>query len=731
MKNRFSFPFFKQLDSMDCGPASLKIICKHYGKNFSMKYLRDKCHITREGVSLQDISRVSEEIGLRTLPLKMNFEDLRAKIPMPCILHWNYSHFVVLYKITRKKVYISDPQIGLVSYNIEEFNYSWKKNNEKGIVLVLEPSPKFYEQEDVESKNSLSNYFAYLKPHSQLLIQVFAGLAMGVLISLLFPFITQAIVDIGIETQDFSFINILLGATIILTISSVFSTFIQDRMMLYVSDRVNISMVSDFIGKTLKLPITFFERKMTSDILTRINDHSRIQNFIFNSFLKIIIAAFSFVVYAAILIYYEMSLFIIFLLGTILYIGWILLFLKRRRKLDYKYFDSSVLNQHEVIQIADNSVEIKINNLQQKKKWDWEKSRLEIYDLNIKLLNLSQMQNIGTTVINRLKDVFITFFAAKAVINGQMTLGMMLSAQYIIGQMNGPVGQMIGFIQSFQDAKISLERVGEVVHEEQEEKSFEGIEMKLPERQSIDIKGVSFKYHPNSPSVLDDVNFSIPQGKVTAIVGESGSGKSTLMKILLRLYQDYEGEIKIGNANFKAINIHKWRDKCGAVLQEGKIFNDTILNNIVLNDQNIDAEKFYEVVKLANLGSFIDSTPLKMYTQIGQGGNGISGGQRQRILIARALYKNPDFLFFDEATNSLDTRNENVITKNLERVTAGKTSVVIAHRLSTVKSADQIIVMDKGKIAEIGTHSELISRKGKYYELVINQLEIDALAQAA
>lgn len=709
---------------MDCGPASLKIICKYYGKNFSMKFLRDQCAITREGVSLKDISRTSEVIGLRTLPLRVNYDDLLKKIPLPCIIHWNYSHFVVLYKIKKNTVFISDPQIGLVSYSKEKFETGWKKNTDKGVILVIEPSPNFYKVKNVETPTNFSNYFKYLKPHTKFLTQVFFGMIMGVLINLIFPFITQAIVDIGIETQDFSFINILLAAMVVLTLSSVFSRYIQSRMMLYVADRVNISMVSDFIQKILRLPVTFFERKMTSDILNRINDHNRIQQFILNSFLGIIVSGLSFIIYAVILAYYDISLFLIFFGGTLLYVIWVLIFLKQRRKLDYQYFDKNIHNENEIIQIADNSAEIKINNLEQKKRWDWEISRLEIYDLNIKLLNLDQTQNVGTTIINQLKNVFITFFAAKAVITGEMTLGMMLAAQYIIGQMNGPVGQLINYIQSYQDAKISLERVSEVVFEEEEEVLFEGIEMNIPEDKTIFINNLSFQYHKSSPFVLKDINLEIPYGKMTAIVGQSGSGKTTLMKILLRLHQDYQREIKVGKTGLKSININKWRNNCGAVMQEGKIFNDTILQNIVLDSENIDSKRLNESITIANLSEFVDETSQKLYTLIGQGGQGISGGQKQRILIARAIYKNPNFLFFDEATNSLDTKNENEITSKLNRTIKGKTTVIIAHRLSTVKAADQIIVFEKGKVAENGTHEELIQKRGPYFNLISNQIEL-------
>lgn len=715
---------------MDCGPASLKIICKFYGKVLPMKFLRDKCNITREGVSLKDLSRVAEDLGLRTLPLKISYEDIVEKVPLPCIVHWNYSHFVVLYKIKKNTVFVSDPQIGLVKYSTQKFENGWKKNSDKGIIMVIEPSPKFYDTEnlglkDLGSKNLFSNYFKYLKPHYNFLTQVFLGMIMGLVISLIFPFITQSIVDIGIETQDFDFINILLVAMLVLTVSSVFSNFVQQRMMLYVSDRVNIAMVSDFITKTLKLPISFYERKMTSDILNRISDHDRIQKFILTSLLGILIASSSIILYSIILAFYDIYLLFFFIVGTILYIVWILLFLNKRRLLDYKFFDSKIYNQNEIIQIAENSSEIKINNLEQKKRWDWEKSRFEIYTLNIKMLNLSQIQSVGTTIIDQTKNVFITYFAAKAVISGEMTLGMMLSAQYIIGQMNGPIGQMINFIQSYQDAKISLERVNEVVYQEEEEEVFSGFEMVIPQDKTIRISKLSFRYHSSTPYVLSNLSFKICQGKMTAIVGQSGSGKTTLLKILLRLYQNYDGDISLGSVDFKSIDVRKWRGKCGAVMQEGKIFNDSILANIVLDSDKIDSELLYSVLAQTNLNEFINDLPQKMYTIIGQGGNGISGGQKQRILIARALYKKPDFMFLDEATNSLDTKNEKEIAANIEKTLKGITSVVVAHRLSTVKVADNIIVLDKGRIVEEGTHSDLVKMRGFYFTLVSNQIDVN------
>ena len=687
-----------------------------------MKYLRDKCHITREGVSMLAISKSAEEIGLRTLALKISLEDLTSKVPLPCIVHWNYSHFVVVYKITKKKVHVSDPQIGLVTYSHEEFNHSWKKNNDKGYVLALEPRPEFYQQKDVKTPGKLTDYFQYLWPYRRFLGQVMIGMIAGIALSLVFPMITQSVVDIGIATRDLTFIHVLLIASVVLTLSSSISNFIQGRVMLYVSDRVNISMVSDFIKKLLDLPYSFFERKMTSDVLSRIQDHNRVQSFLFDSLLGIAVASLSFLVYSIILAYYDTTLFIVFLVGTLLYCLWVYLFLARRRRLDYQYFDASVANQSEILQVHEGIAEIKANNLQQRKRWDWEKSRLDIYSLNIKLLNLNQLQDSGSIVIEKLKNIFLTFIAAKAVIDGEMTLGMMLSVQYIIGQMNGPVGKLLSFIQSSQDAKISLERINEVRYEEEEEKRFEGIKVPFPEKRSIVLKDVSFKYNQHLAPVLDKINIEIPYGQTTAIVGDSGSGKSTLLKLLLRFYPTTSGNITLGYTDFTGIDLHEWRDRCGAVLQDGKLLNSTILENITLQVDEVDHQRLNYAIEASNLTEFVNELPLKLYTYVGQGGTGMSGGQKQRILIARAIYKNPDYIFLDEATNALDANNERAISENLIKFTEGKTSVIIAHRLSTVMAADQIVVLEKGKVVELGSHGELLHQEGHYFNLVKNQM---------
>jgi ATP-binding cassette subfamily B protein len=722
------FPNFSQLDAMDCGPASIKIVAKYYGRNFSMKYLRDLCNTTREGVSLLDIAKASEAIGFRSLALRATYDDLYTKFPLPCILHWNYAHFVVLYRITRKAAYISDPQIGLVKYRTSEFCRSWKRNEERGYILVLEPGHRLYKNDITATSGKVRNYLNYLIPYKRFLIQVFFGMVMGVFVSLLFPLITQSIVDIGIETKDFDFIHILIVASIVLTISSTLSNFIQSRMMLFVADRVSVSMASDFIIKIMKLPISFFERKMISDVLARIADQNRIQSFILDSLLSVSIAVLSFCVYGIILIGFDFQIFLFYTLGTILYVAWIFLFIKRRKELDYKLFDAAVVNQNEVIQLIDGIHEIKINNLQYKKKSDWEHSRIAIVDLNMKMLNLSQLQNVGTVIIDKLKNIFVTLFSAEAVISGEITLGMMLAVQYIIGQMNGPVGMLIGYVQSYQDAQISLERVNEVTREEKEEVKSVGLPLPIPESLSIKVEGLSFAYHPHIPKVLNNISLEIPAGKMTAIVGASGSGKSTLIKLLLRFYDGYDGKIIVGqNTDLKSIDIDEWRANCGSILQQGKIFNDTILKNIVLDDDDIDIPRMEHAIDAANLREFINEQPLKLYTMLGYGGHGISGGQAQRLLIARALYKQPTFIFLDEATNSLDAKNEREITQHLLENFQGRTVVVIAHRLSTIKTADQIIVLDKGKVMETGTHDSLLVDGNYYLQLINNQLEVSPI----
>jgi len=707
---------------MDCGPACLKIISKNYKKTFSLKYLRDKCYITREGVSLFDIGRAAEEIGFRTLALKINFDDLQNKMPLPIIVHWRLHHFIVVYKITGKKVYVSDPASGLITYSITEFRESWESANGLGSILVLEPTPDFYHNDSIETPNSLRHFFKYLKPHHKYLAQVMVGMLAGLLISLLSPFISQAIMDFGIGAGNMKFINIMLIAGIIITFSSMISGFIQGRLMLYVSERVNMTMVSDFLRKTLRLTVPFFERKVVSDLLVRIGDLSRIQAFIMDTFLGVAMNILLIIVYSILMLYYEINMFVVFMIGNILYTGWIFLFLKERKKLDNQRFELSSANQNDLLELLESITEIKANNIGHRRRWKWEISRFKIYGLSVKNMNLNQLESTGATFIMKLQGVVISYIAASNVINGKMTLGMMMAAQYILGQLGAPISSMIGYVHSIQFAKLSLKRVNEIILEEEPEKSLSNF--KIPESKTIIIKNLDFYYNPNLDKVLDNINLTIPEGKVTAIVGESGSGKTTLVKLLMRFYEPVSGEIEIGGLPLTHIDLYHWRDKCGTVLQDGKLFNDTILYNITLKDEGeVDKNRLANSVKMANIESFVSDRPLKYYTPLGTNGIGLSQGQKQRLLIARAIYKDPDFIFLDEATNSLDANNEKQISQNLNSLIKGKTAIIIAHRLSTIRNADNIVVLDKGKVVEQGTHVELIEKKGKYYNLFVNQLD--------
>ena len=718
------FPSYIQHDQMDCGPACLKIISKYYKRTFSLKYLRDRCYITREGVSLFDIGRAAEDIGFRTLAIKVGFEDLMQKMPLPLVVHWKQHHFVVVYKISRTKVFVSDPAQGLISYKHNDFKEAWEMANGLGTVLVLETTPEFFEIEETDTKASIRHFMKYLKPHHKYLAQVIVGMVAGILIGLLSPFISQSIVDFGIGSGNIQFVNTMLGAGLILAISSMASGFIQSRLMLYVSERVNMSMVSDFLRKTLRLPIPFFERKMVSDLLTRIADHGRIQSFIMSTFLGIFINILLFIVYSLLMLYYESNMFIVFMIGNVLYTGWIFLFLKQRKKLDNQLFESRTSNQNDLLELLESVHEIKVNNIANKRRWKWELSRYRIYGLRVRNMNLDQVEATGAAFIVHTQGLFITYIAALNVIEGTMTLGMMMAAQYILGQLSAPIKSMIGYVHSLQFARISLKRVNEVILEEEPELSRSN--QPVPIEKTIKIRGLSFKYNPNLNNVLENINLDIPEGKVTAIVGESGSGKTTLIKLLLRFYDPTEGDIEIGDVSLDSIELFRWRESCGAVLQDGKLFNDTILYNVTLEDEevNIDKKQLRIAIQLANMEDFVNDRPLKLYTPLGANGSGLSQGQKQRILIARAIYKNPDFIFLDEATNSLDANNEKQISKNLDTILEGKTAIVIAHRLSTVKNAHNIIVLDKGKLAEHGTHSELIKQKGIYYNLVANQLEL-------
>jgi ATP-binding cassette subfamily B protein len=735
-----TFPNYKQTESKDCGPTCLKIIAKYYGKTLNIQELRDYSETTRDGSNLLMLSDAAEKIGFRTIGVKRSMLQF-DEIPLPSILHWNKNHYVVLYRIKKGIYYVSDPAIGLLEYNGTDFLKFWIGNNatkttEEGIALLLEPTPKFYQSEfENEDKKTFgfSLLFQYIFPYKSLIIQLIIGLLAGSLLELIFPFLTQSIVDVGIQNQNIHFIYLILFAQLFLFVGKTGLELIRSWILLHLSARINISLISDFFIKLMNLPISFFDVRMTGDIMQRINDHHRIEKILTTSSLNVLFSLINMVIMGGVLAYYNLKIFAVFFIGSFCYFLWVVLFLKRREKLDYKRFAEVSQEQSKVIELINGMQEIKLHNAEKQKRWGWEYVQARLFKVSMKGLVLEQTQNIGSNFINEIKNIVIIFLAAKLVIDGQITLGMMLAINSIVGSLNGPIVQLISFIREVQDAKISLARLSEI-HEKEDETQQEAHQIHdIPKDCDIVIKELSFRYIGSDIPVLENLNLTIPAHKITAIVGTSGSGKTTLMKLLLKFYEPNSGEINLtpvfsksegGGIDLKNLAQKTWRANIGAVMQEGFIFNDTIANNIAIGVDSIDKKRLIYAADVANITEYINGLPLGYNTKIGMEGIGMSTGQKQRLLIARAVYKNPEMLFFDEATSALDANNEKIIMEKLDIFFKNKTVVVIAHRLSTVMNADQIVVLEKGKIIEIGNHQELVKQKGSYFELVRNQLQL-------
>lgn len=716
---------------MDCGPACLRMIATYYGRNYPLNDLRDRSFIDKNGVSLQGISEAAESIGFRSLGVKIPLTDKPDQpsleiAPMPLIAHWNQNHFVVVYRITKKYVWIADPASAKHKLTREDFIKHWISDFDKGIVLLLEPTSRFEESEiTFNTKKSSFDFFrSYIKPHRKLLIQLILGLILGSIFQLVIPFLTQSIVDVGIDNQDISFIYLILAAQLMIFAGQFITRIIQSWILLHISTRINVQLISDFLQKLMRLPLGFFDARNTGDLLQRISDHKRIESFLTQSSVSILLSLINLIVFGVVLSIYSIEIFLIFILSSVFYILWITFFLKKRREIDYLAFQQMSENQSSLIEIIQGMPEIKLQGSHLKRRWAWASIQARLFRIQMKSLTISQYQDIGALSINQLKDIIITFFAAKFVIHGEMTLGMMLAVQYIIGSLNGPLMQLINFIRSAQDARISYERLSEI-YTQDDEQNFEINRLKLIPIGNIELHDLSFRYTAIAEKVLTNINLEIPRGKITAIVGSSGSGKTTLIKLLLGFYKPTSGEIKIGNTFFDSIDKSAWRSECGVVMQEGFVFSDTIAENIAESDNEVNAERLFAATEAANIKDFVESMPLSYNTMIGAKGNGISQGQRQRLLIARAVYKDPEFLFLDEATNSLDAINEKIIIENLNKFFNGRTVIIVAHRLSTVRHADQIVVLEKGEIVEIGKHAELVKKRGKYYNLVSNQLELE------
>lgn len=727
-----------QHDQMDCGAASLAMVASAHGKHYTLQHLREECFITRNGVSLLGIKEAAFQIGLECTPAKLSLNRLQDEdIQLPAILHWNKNHFVVLAKISRniitgkKKFHIADPAHGMIKLNEARFKQSWLADADNGIAIFFKPTEKFYEKELPEEQKITINFLLkYLKPYRRQLGWMSLLLFLGSALTLVFPFLTEMLIDKGVNAKNMNFIYVILLAQLGVFMGTITIDIFRNWLMLTVGTKLSIQIISDFLKKILKLPLRFFDTKMMGDFQQRIQDNERIEEFLTSQSLTTFFSIITFSVFFGVLWYYDVKILLVYLIMTIIAIGWSLFWMKRRKELDYFKFQNQSQNQESIYEIIRGITEMKLNNFENFKRNEWVKIQEKLFKTNIRILKVNQFQASGFEFINQTKNIFVTFLAAAYVVQGTMTLGELLSVSYIIGQMNSPLSQLLTFFRSLQDAKLSLERLNEVQnHPEEENEQLKPLntadEKSVGFTRGIRLKNLSFQYEgPKSPFVLRNIDMVIPEGKITAIVGASGSGKTTLMKLLLKFYEPTNGAIYYNNDDILNLSAKSIRNNCGIVMQDGYIFSDTVMRNIATSEIDIDRAKLDNATKVANIQDYIQGLPLGYNTKIGSAGNGISGGQKQRFLISRAVYKDPKYIFFDEATSALDAENEKIIHENLQEFFEGKTVLLIAHRLSTVKNADQIIVLKDGQIVETGNHQELVSKKGNYFHLIKNQLEL-------
>jgi len=721
------YPVVKQYDSMDCGPACLKMICAYFGKHLSMDYLRSIARTDRSGTSVLSLVEAAESLGLEATPMKASITDITVEKPFPSVVFWKQRHYMVLYNLQNNKYHLSDPAFGAMTMTEKEFKAGWMTEDGTGIYISFQPTKVFYQLPSDEKKDNESGFkrvFRYLFRYKKAVVQICAGLLVSTLLQAVFPILTSLMVDVGISERNTSFIYLLLIGQLCVFVGKTFVELIRSHILLHLSTKINVNLLKDFYLKLMRLPLNYFDSRKLGDTLQRINDHKRLESFLTSGTLNTIFSVLSLLVFGVVLAVYSPMIFYVFILGSLLYVLWIFLFMKKRAELDFKYFSQMSENHEKNYELITGMQEIRLHNAENKRRSQWESLQMRLYKLSIESLSVKQLQSGGALVINELKNIIITFLSVQLVIRGQITLGQLLSISYITGQLNSPILQLVDFFQSFQDAKLSLGRIQEIHSKKDEESKYSNLLTRFSHG-DIEIKNLSFSYgNANSSPTLNDINLCIPANKITAIVGSSGSGKTTLLKVLLKIYDPHKGTVTVDGIPLEGISHSNWRNTCGVVMQEGFIFNDTVMNNIAVAEEKPDADRLVEVAKAANIYDYILELPNGFHTKLGSQGTSMSMGQKQRILIARALYRNPSVLILDEATSSLDANNEREITQNLMKIFKNRTVIIVAHRLSTVRHADNIVVLDRGHITEIGNHQDLVSSEGMYYNLVRNQLEL-------